>query len=278
MYIPKRLKTKRTVDKTSLCKTVILLAHILLVVMAPFLFLMPDTRIPATIMAIAAYVTIISVLCMANVGSHAENPIPRPIMYVVVTAFFLSLVTSPLHAAIAKEPVKADIMKHASGMESVIRMVNENCVTVSMMAAQGLPQAEPSEETFLFEIAEPDPDYHGSVIELTDTQRDETAWLLQNEAGNQGFEGMVLVAQCIHDALEYEGYADIAAVKTGLGYTTNLSTPPSEDAYAAIEYIFDRGNAAVQHKILYFYSHNGQWHETQHFIIEYKAHRFFDKW
>lgn len=278
MYAPKRLKRNKNIYKMDLCEVAIFLAQAVLVIMTPLLFLMPDTRIPAVLMAVAAYVTVIGILRLSGRGDRGKDPSPRPALYVIVTAFFLSLVVSPFHAAAAREPVKVQAMKHSSEMVSVMNKMDTEWVHSPMMAVQEQPQAEPPEEKFLFEIAEPDPDYHGSVIELTGTQRDETAWLLQNEAGNQGFEGMVLVAQCIHDALEYEGYADIAAVKAGLGYTTNLSTPPSEDAYAAIEYIFDQGNAAIQHKILYFYSHNGQWHETQHFIIEYKAHRFFDKW
>lgn len=130
----------------------------------------------------------------------------------------------------------------------------------------------------LFGIGNPDSSYKSVSVRVTGKDRDVLERLVMGEAGNQGFEGAALVAQCIRDAMVYDGYGSVEEVRKTLKYSGSLEYEPSQDVLDAVEYIFDQGNCAVEHRILYFYSANGGWHETQNFIIQYKAHRFFDRW
>ncbi len=99
------------------------------------------------------------------------------------------------------------------------------------------------------------------------------------EAGDQGYIGAAMVAQCIKDAMIYDGYTSVAAVRKSLKYSGSISRQPNNDVKKAVAYIFDEGGYAVQHPILYFYySANGikkGFHETQEFVVQYKDHRFF---
>lgn len=157
-----------------------------------------------------------------------------------------------------------------------------NEAQMSIMRIEATPQSQISDVGPLFEIAEPDPNYLHPVVALTSDDRYITEHLVMGEAGNQGYEGAVLVAQALRDALVYEGYDSVATIRKALKYAGSLETEPNQDVLDAVSYIFDQGGIGIQHKILYFYSGYPEkiqkWHESQHFIFEYKAHRFFDKW
>lgn len=134
----------------------------------------------------------------------------------------------------------------------------------------------------LLNIDNPDPNYGFKVVNVTGSERTLLEALVMGEAGNQGYIGAALVAQCIKDAMVYEGYKSVAEVRSKLKYTGSISYAPNEDVKKAVAYVFDEGGYAVQHPILFFYyirnglNMNG-FHETQMFIIQYKDHRFFWK-
>ena len=101
------------------------------------------------------------------------------------------------------------------------------------------------------------------------------------EAGNQGFEGAALVAQCIRDMYITGGFSSVESVRTNCGYSGRLTTAPNQDVLDAVSFIFDEGGYAVKHRILYFYNpaySAGRFHESQNLIIQYKNHKFFDRW
>lgn len=131
---------------------------------------------------------------------------------------------------------------------------------------------------FLLDIEQTDPEYKGKQLDVTGEDRELLERLVHGESGNQGFTGAALVAQAIRDAMVYDGYDSVYEVRSALGYAGRVDLEPNQDVKDAVAYVFDEGNSAVQHRILYFYSSNGGWHETQNFIVEYKAHRFFDRW
>lgn len=131
----------------------------------------------------------------------------------------------------------------------------------------------------LYDIADPDPDYGYKVVKVTGEDRELLEALIMGEAGNQGFIGVALVAQCIKDAMVYRGYETVAEVRAKLKYSGSITKTPNEDVKKAVAYIFDEGGYAVKHPIMYFYSckngiKNG-FHETQEFVVQYKYHRFF---
>lgn len=102
------------------------------------------------------------------------------------------------------------------------------------------------------------------------------AQIVQGEAGNQGYYGKQLVAQCLlqgcidngttpeqtRNILKYAGWAD----------------EYDEETLNAVKSVFIYGERAVDDDIKYFYSPkycNGSWHETQIFVLEYGGHKFF---
>ncbi len=131
----------------------------------------------------------------------------------------------------------------------------------------------------LYDIADPDPTYGYRVVTVTGEDRKLLEALVMGEAGNQGFIGAAMVAQCIKDAMVIDGYETVAEVRVRMKYSGSITRTPNEDVIKAVAYIFDEGGYAVQHPMLYFYySRNGikkGFHETQEFVVEYKDHRFF---
>ena len=56
---------------------------------------------------------------------------------------------------------------------------------------------------------------------------------------------------------------------------------PNDNVVRAVAFIFDKGGMAVQHRLVYYYNPaivSSEFHESQKFVLEYKDHRFFDRW
>lgn len=133
---------------------------------------------------------------------------------------------------------------------------------------------------YLFSIDNPDYNYKAQSVYLSDSERIELAHLVMGESGGEGFEGCCLLAQAVRDAMVYRGYGTISEVISGMRYY-GYKYETCDDVENAIDYIFVEGNSAVQHRILYMYDCSlceGEWHETQEFIIQYNTTRFFDSW
>lgn len=134
--------------------------------------------------------------------------------------------------------------------------------------------------TALLAIENEDPNYVGSVVQVSEEDRYILEHLVMGEAGNQGYEGAALVAQSIRDAIVYLGYSSVESVRIGSRYDGKLNIEPNQDVLNAVSYIFDQGGNAINHRVLYFYAPrvvSSDFHESQTFLIEYKGHRFFDR-
>lgn len=130
----------------------------------------------------------------------------------------------------------------------------------------------------LLQIVEPDNNYKGQVVQLTEEDRYLLEHLVMGEAGGEGMEGAALVTQAIRDTMVYKGFNSVADVRNALRYSGSLEKEPNENVKKAVSYIFDQGGCAVKHRIFYFYAParvSSSFHESQHFVIEYKGHRFF---
>lgn len=133
----------------------------------------------------------------------------------------------------------------------------------------------------LVKIENPDPNYKGQVVRLSDSDRDLLERLVMGEAGGEGYEGAALVAQTLRDHMVYHGYTSVETLRKELKYSGSIKKQPNEDVKKAVAFIFDEGGIAAQHKLYYFYApkySKGSWHNTQQFILEYGGHRFFCKW
>lgn len=132
---------------------------------------------------------------------------------------------------------------------------------------------------YLLSIDNPDPNYTSYAIHLSDADRDLAERIVMGEAGSMGYTGMAIVAQCLRDAFVKGGHSDIATVISRYGYYGSTSIKPSQTCKDVVNYIFDQGGAAVQHRTLVFYSTaycNSPWHEAQDFVCQYGTVRFFD--
>ncbi len=135
----------------------------------------------------------------------------------------------------------------------------------------------------LLDIDDPYETYNGGKVTVTGEDRELLECLVYGEAGNQGFVGICLVAQCMRDAMLYEGFDSIAELRAGFKYAGSITRGTSEEVKRAVKFIFDEGGYAVKHPILYFYAPaNGipntkGFHESQEFVVQYKKSRFFWK-
>ena len=134
----------------------------------------------------------------------------------------------------------------------------------------------------LVDIRNPDPNYKNVKVTVTGRDREILENLVFGEAGNQGFVGCALVAQAIKDMYILGNYESVDAVRRNCGYSGSITKGTNETAKQAVAYVFDEGGYAVQHRVLYFYApryvNRPVFHESQNFIIEYKDHKFFDRW
>lgn len=129
--------------------------------------------------------------------------------------------------------------------------------------------------TFLIKIKNPDTNYVGRPLKVKD--RHILEGLVMGEFGND-YIGAVLVAQCIRDSMVKSGTNSAAVIKRTYGYTAPVRRKVTQDVKKAVAFVFDEGGSGVQHPIYFFYASNlvrGRWHETQKFVVQRKAVRFF---
>ena len=157
---------------------------------------------------------------------------------------------------------------------------NGETVEVKKVVQKGfsVEQVEGNENAII-PISKPDRRYTPYRVELPDDQRDLLERLVTGEAGAT-YEGSLLVAQCIRDAIVCDGYTSIEQVRTALRYSGSIKRGKTDNAIRAVHAIFDEGKCAVQHRLYYFYAPAlciSRWHETQYFVLSKDGHRYFDR-
>lgn len=178
---------------------------------------------------------------------------------------------------IEKAAIEAE-KKEAARKEAAAKATEKK--STDQTAPPPSPQVEPEaiptgDYRFLIPIDKPDPNYKGRPLEVSDRQTLEG--LVMGEYGND-YLGAVLVAQCIRDSMVKEGTNSTAVIKKRYGYTAPIKRNVSKTVKQAVAFVFDEGGSGVQHPIYYFYASNlvrGKWHETQKFIVQRNAVRFF---
>ena len=145
------------------------------------------------------------------------------------------------------------------------------------MKAPDSTKNEASQKQFLLSIDRPDPNYKGTSVAITSSDRELLERIVMGEC-NSSATGAALVAQSLRDGMVYGGYHNASQVKSAYGYHAS-SKKPNQHSVNAVQYVFDQGHSAVQHRILYFYAPRlvrSSFHESQHFVVEYGGHRYFD--
>lgn len=134
---------------------------------------------------------------------------------------------------------------------------------------------------YLIAIDNPDTNYRCGQVNLSDEDRDLLERLCMGEFGSGGFVGAALIAQCVKDAMCFDGYKSVAQVIRDCKYTGSTKIPASTACRQAVAYIFDENHDAVQHRLLYMYNPllcDSAFHESQNYILTYEDVRFFDRW
>lgn len=134
---------------------------------------------------------------------------------------------------------------------------------------------------YLLAVDNPDTTYACAKITLTDEDRDLLERLCYGEFGTGGFIGASLIAQCVKDAMCFDGYTSVAEVIRECRYDGSTDIGTSDECRQAVRYIFDENHDAVQHRMLYMYNPymvQSSFHESQNFILSYAGVRFFDRW
>lgn len=136
-------------------------------------------------------------------------------------------------------------------------------------------------EGYIVAIDYPDKTYKTFHVELTEEDREVLEHLCMGEFGTGGFIGAALIAQCVKDAMCFDGFKTVEDVRVGCRYDASLDNTPTQEVKNAVSYIFDSDHAAVQHRIMYMYNPNlvsSAFHESQNYIMTYGDVRFFDRW
>ena len=134
---------------------------------------------------------------------------------------------------------------------------------------------------YLVAIDNPDYSYGCNHVSLTDDDRELLECLCYGEFGSGGFIGAAMIAQCVKDAMCFDGYSTVADVIKYCRYDGSTTSGTSDECVQAVRYIFDDDGSAVQHRMLYMYNPymvKSAFHESQSFILSYQGVRFFDRY
>lgn len=168
-----------------------------------------------------------------------------------------------------KEAAKKEAAKKA---EIAKKEAAKKAKAETVIQQQALPTGN---DRFLIQVNNPDTNYTGRPFQVSD--RNVLEGLVMGEFGND-YLGAVLVAQCIRDSMIKEGTNSTSVIKRKYGYTAPVRRSVTQDVKRAVAFVFDEGGSGVQHPIYYFYASNlvkGKWHETQNFVVQRHAVRFF---
>lgn len=168
-------------------------------------------------------------------------------------------------------------------VQTTTRDISQNDIPFATSAAPDTP-ADYSKQWnlgYLIAVDNPDETYSCAKVTLTDEDRDLLERLCYGEFGTGGFIGASLIAQCVKDAMCFDGYTSVEEVIRECRYDGSTDIGTNDECRQAVRYIFDENQDAVQHRLLYMYNPymvQSAFHESQNFILSYASVRFFDRW
>lgn len=151
--------------------------------------------------------------------------------------------------------------------------------TVATEATQAPTEAVKPTEAQTIPVA--NSNYVPGHVDLPTDQREKLERLVMGEGGSMSYQGCLLVAQAIRDAMVLSKTNSVDAIIAEYQYSASLTKKPNAKVKKAVSEIFDNDGYAINHRILYFYASdmvNNPWHESQNFITSCENVRFFDKW
>lgn len=126
-----------------------------------------------------------------------------------------------------------------------------------------------------------DMDY--SYLFTDEKERDYVERVVMQEAGNQPFDGIVAVAQCILNTSLTNNCTAYQTVTAKDQYAPPYTKgDPTEEVLKAVSYVFDLGQTSLSEPVRYFYStkydYYSSWHETSpnlEYVCTIADHKFF---
>lgn len=130
---------------------------------------------------------------------------------------------------------------------------------------------------------------YANLVHLTDSERKVVYDIVANEVGSCSYRDKLLVAQAFYDGLVYNkcspqtlAKGQYAKIVTGFDAfkkeCIRCGVTYYEDIIKAVNEVFDNFNMPSQEFVLYFYNPkygNGGFHETQKFVEQTSAHKYF---
>ena len=115
------------------------------------------------------------------------------------------------------------------------------------------------------------------VIDINETDYSRLAQVIECEAGADVYDGKLAIAQCVWNYCDLHDVTVGAALDALQCYTYDREI--TETSYTAIDDVFEANVRVTEEPILFWCTpaaaERGAWHETQTFVGQFGAHRFY---
>lgn len=120
-----------------------------------------------------------------------------------------------------------------------------------------------------------------TTFSLSDEERYIVEQVVMSECGNEPYEGIVAVAQCIYNTAVYKDMSPAEVVQVPGQYAPMSSIAANENVKLAVSQVFDEEEFYVEEPIMFFYAPKysaGTWHESSpnlEYACTIGGHKFF---
>lgn len=125
------------------------------------------------------------------------------------------------------------------------------------------------------------PEHKEITFSLSDEERYIVEQVVMSECGNEPYEGIVAVAQCIYNTAVNKSISPSAVVQVPGQYASMSSKEANDNVKKAVSQVFDSEEFYVEEPIMFFYAPKysaGTWHETSpnlEYVCTIGGHKFF---
>ena len=125
------------------------------------------------------------------------------------------------------------------------------------------------------------PEHKETTFFLSDSERYIVEQVVMSECGNEPYEGIVAVAQCIYNTAVNKGMSPADVVQVPGQYASMSSKEANDNVKKAVSQVFDSEEFYVEEPIMFFYAPKysaGTWHESSpnlEYVCTIGGHKFF---
>lgn len=120
-----------------------------------------------------------------------------------------------------------------------------------------------------------------TTFSLSGEERYIVEQVVMSECGNEPYEGIVAVAQCIYNTAVNKGMSPADVVQVPGQYASMSSNEANDNVKKAVSQVFDSEEFYVEEPIMFFYAPKysaGTWHESSpnlEYVCTIGGHKFF---